>query len=48
MYDLLIKGGTVIDPSQDIHGPYDEVHIQHGIIVRRTSRSVQRLVDAAF
>ena len=23
MYDLLIKGGTVIDPSQNLHGPND-------------------------
>ena len=23
MYDLLIKGGTVIDPTQNRHGAYD-------------------------
>ncbi len=31
MYDLLIKGGTVVDPSQDIHGPSD-IAIQDGKI----------------
>ena len=31
MYDLLIKGGTVIDPSQNINGPND-VAVQDGKI----------------
>ena len=33
MYDLLIRGGTVIDPSQDIHGLHD-VAVQDGKIAR--------------
>ena len=33
MYDLLIKGGTVIDPSQNLHGPND-VAIEEGKIAR--------------
>jgi dihydroorotase len=33
MYDLLIKGGTVIDPSQDLHGPND-VAVEGGKIAR--------------
>jgi dihydroorotase len=33
MYDLLIKGGTVIDPSQGLHGPND-VAVQDGKIAR--------------
>ena len=31
MYDLLLKGGNVIDPSQEIHGAYD-IAIQDGDI----------------
>ena len=33
MYDLLIKGGTVVDPSQGIHGAND-VAIEDGKIAR--------------
>ena len=33
MYDLLIKGGTVVDPSQGIHGVND-VAIEDGKIAR--------------
>ena len=33
MYDLLIKGGTVVDPSQGLHGSYD-VAIKDGKIAR--------------
>ncbi|PKB79853.1 MAG: dihydroorotase [SAR202 cluster bacterium Io17-Chloro-G9] len=33
MYDLLIRGGTVIDPSQSIHGPND-VAVEDGKVVR--------------
>ena len=33
MYDLLIKGGTVIDPSQGINGPND-VAVEDGKIAR--------------
>ena len=33
MYDLLIKGGTVVDPSQSIHGVND-VAIEDGKIAR--------------
>ena len=33
MYDLLIKGGTVIDPSLEIHGPND-VAVEDGKIAR--------------
>ena len=33
MYDLIIKGGTVIDPSQNIHG-LNDVAVQDGKIAR--------------
>ena len=33
MYDLLIKGGTVVDPSQNIHG-INDVAIEDGKIAR--------------
>ena len=33
MYDLLIKGGTVIDPSRGINGPND-VAVDKGLIAR--------------
>ena len=33
MYDLLIKGGTVVDPSQNIHGVND-IAIEDGKIAR--------------
>ena len=33
MYDLIIKGGTVVDPSQNIHGLYD-VAVEDGKIAR--------------
>ena len=33
MYDLLIKSGTVIDPSQSLNGPND-VAVQDGQIAR--------------
>lgn len=33
MYDLIVKGGTVVDPSQNIHGPSD-VAVEGGKIAR--------------
>ena len=35
MYDLLIKGGTVVDPSQGIHGVND-VAIEDGKVKTET------------
>ena len=31
MYDLLLKGGTVVDPSQELHGVHD-IAVQDGKI----------------
>src|SRR5918999_2905850 len=31
MYDLVLKGGTVVDPSVDLHGAYD-IAVQNGTI----------------
>jgi dihydroorotase len=36
MYDLLIKGGTVIDPSQGLHSAND-VAVENGVIARVAS-----------
>ena len=48
MYDLLIKGGTVIDPSQSLNGPND-VAVQDGLIARIApsiaSEEATRVVD---
>jgi dihydroorotase len=33
MYDLLLKGGTVVDPSAGLHGVHD-IAIQDGKIAR--------------
>ena len=33
MYDLLLKGGTVVDPSADLHGVHD-IAVQDGKIAR--------------
>ena len=48
MYDLLIKGGTVIDPSQSLNGPND-VAVQDGQIARIApgiaSEEATRVVD---
>ena len=48
MYDLLIKGGTVIDPSQSFNGPND-VAVQDGKIARIApgipSEEATRVVD---
>jgi dihydroorotase len=49
-YDLLIKGGHVIDPANDIDGPMD-VAIDDGVIARVASSidesSADRVVDAS-
>ena len=48
MYDLLIKGGTVIDPSQSLNGPND-LAVQDGLIARIApgiaSEEATRVVD---
>ena len=48
MYDLLIKGGTVIDPSLEIHGPND-VAVEDGKIARVAptipSEEATRVID---
>ena len=41
MYDLIIKGGTVIDPSLGMNGPSD-VAIANGTI-RATTLRVRRM-----
>ena len=41
MYDLLIKGGTVIDPSQGIHGVND-VAVENGKIARVAPQHTHR------
>jgi dihydroorotase len=33
MYDLLLKGGTVVDPSVGLHGVHD-IAVQNGKIAR--------------
>ena len=33
MYDLLLKGGTVVDPSVGLHGVHD-IAVQEGKIAR--------------
>ena len=33
MYDLLLKGGTVVDPSSGLHGIHD-IAVQDGKITR--------------
>src|SRR5262245_66518866 len=33
MYDLLLKGGTVVDPSSGLHGVHD-IAVQDGMIAR--------------
>jgi dihydroorotase len=49
MYDLLVKGGTVIDPSQQINGRYD-IAISEGKIASVAeeipSSSARKIVDA--
>ena len=37
MYDLIVKGGTVVDPSQNLHGVND-VAIEDGKIARIASK----------
>ena len=39
MYDLLIKGGTVIDPSQKLNG-LNDVAVEDGKIAREGSMTV--------
>ena len=50
MYDLLLKGGTVLDPSQGIHGPMD-VAIADGRIARVApeipAEDAVRVIDVA-
>ncbi len=50
MYDLLIRGGTVIDPSQDIHG-LNDVAVQDGKIARVapgiSAEEASRVIDVA-
>ena len=50
MYDLLIKGGTVIDPSQNIHGPND-VAVENGKIAlvapNIPAEEATRVIDVA-
>ena len=50
MYDLLIKGGTVIDPSQYIHGPND-VAVENGKIAlvapNIPAEEATRVIDVA-
>lgn len=50
MYDLLLKKGTVIDPSQNLHGAYD-VAVQDGMIASIApdipSQGATRVIDVS-
>ena len=39
MYDLVLKGGTVVDPSVGLHGVHD-IAVQNGLIAHIAPRSL--------
>jgi dihydroorotase len=50
MYDLVLRGGTVIDPSQGLHGQFD-VAVEDGkiagIAASPGAQEARRLIDVS-
>ena len=47
MYDLLLKGGTVVDPSVGLHGVHD-IAVQDGKIAQIRTKELREAMETAL